>query len=161
MKTFLLCLSTMVASCSGADIDSIRATLSVGSNAMGAFISTNRAYTPFYIVTTNLDLSNLVGAKWDQSVVSHLRHRMISQYTPSMKSVERRHVDTGYITHSGRYAVLNAQSITLASFEIEVSDANGTKGVVLSARLDLLILPVDSGFLEKAEKLRRSHPKSE
>jgi hypothetical protein len=128
---------------------------------MGAFISTNRTYMPFYIVTTNLDLSNLVGAKYDTNVVSHIRHGIVGQYTPTVEYVEGRPTDTGYYVESGRYAVLNAQSITLASFEIRVSETGGTKDVVVSASLDLLILRVDSGFLEKAEKLRRSHPKSE
>lgn len=165
MKTVLLCLlSTTIASCLAADIDSMHDTVKLGSDAKGAFITTNGASMPFYIVTTNLDLSSLVGAKWDTNVVRNLRPGLITQFVPSVELVNGRIAPAGYLRFSGRYAVLNAQSVTLATFEIQVSDGSGTKDAkdeVLLARLDSLALKVDPEFLEKADKLRRKNPKSD
>jgi len=164
MNPVLLCLSTTVASCLAADIDSMPDAVKLGSDAKGAFITTNAASIPFYIVKANLNLSSLVGTKWDTNVVSNLRLGLITQFVPSVELVNGRIAPAGYVRFSGRYAVLNPQSITLTTFEIQVSDGSGTKGAkdeVLLARLESLAFKVDPDFLEKADKLRRKNPRSE
>jgi hypothetical protein len=152
MKAWILSfIYASLATCVGGDMESIGSIVRLGNDAKGAYISTNRTSTPFYLVG-EIKLPSMVGTKQDTNVLSSSRMALITQYVPALALTKDKVATTGYIRVSGRYAVLTGRSLTLTDFVMKVSDDEESRNEVLAVHFDSLTFQVAVAFAEDVEK---------
>jgi hypothetical protein len=157
-NSILALVFAWVAHCAGRDAESIRPLLKVGSDAKGLFIATNSTSSVFYVISTNLNLSSLVGSKIDTNLISDSRMELITQYVPSMKFVEGRLAPgEGWLYLSGRYALLDRNILTLTDFDIRVSNDPLRRDEILSVHAEFVTLAIPATILQEMEKMKREN----
>lgn len=155
IKSVSICaVSLAVVMTMAADTEMMPQHLSLGKDWKGTFATTNSTSVPFFFISTNLNLSGMVGAKRDTNLISPARFELVTQFVPSMELVDGRPAPTGYVRISGRYAVIEGRTLALTSFEMHLSDEPTTKDQIVYVHSETCAFQVSADFADECRRLQ-------